>query len=51
MHDSRRVRTYGNESGDLLSVFNKLYTHTLADGRVGLFRLDADLLEDDTLCV
>jgi hypothetical protein len=43
--------TYGNKSGDLLSVLNELHTHALADGRVGLFGFDANLLEDDALCV
>jgi hypothetical protein len=45
------MRTYGNESGDLLSVLDELHTHTLADGRIGLLRFNADLFEDDALRV
>ena len=48
---SIEARTYGNESGDLLSVLDELDTDTLSDGRVGLLSLDTDLFEDDTLGV
>ena len=48
---TRLERAYRDESSDLLSVLNELHTHTLADGRVGLLRLNTDLLEDYTLGV
>src|SRR5688572_3666170 len=38
-----------HEGGDLLSVLDQLDTDALANGRVGLFRLDADFLQDDAL--
>ena len=49
--DDNRKRTHGHESGDLLPVLDELDAHALADGGIGLLRLDADLLEDDALCV
>jgi hypothetical protein len=46
-----KEKTHGDESGDLLSVLDELHAHTLADGRIRLFCLDANLLEDNALCV
>mmetsp|Transcript_8054 Transcript_8054/g.22340 ORF Transcript_8054/g.22340 Transcript_8054/m.22340 type:complete len:215 (-) Transcript_8054:39-683(-) len=40
-----------HESRDLLAVLDELDAAALADGRVRLLRFDADLLDDDTLCV
>ena len=45
------IYTHGDEGGDLLSVLDKLHTDALADGRVGLLGLDADLLEHNALSV
>ena len=45
------VRAYGNESRNLLSVLDKLHTDALADGRVGLLGLNADLLQHNAFCV
>ena len=43
--------TYRDESSDLFSILDELYTHTLADGRIGLLGFNANLLEYDTLRV
>ena len=43
--------THRHESGDLLAVLDKLHTDALADGRVGLLGLNADLLKHDALRV
>lgn len=51
MNDEGRLDTYGYESSDLLSVLDELHTDTLPDGRVGLFGLDTDFFEDDSLRV
>lgn len=39
------------ESSDLLPVLDELYPNTLSDGRVRLFGLNTNFLEDDTLGV
>lgn len=39
------------ESSDLLSILDELYPNALSNGRVGLFGLDTNFLEDDTLGV
>ena len=50
MH-SVESRTYRDESSDLLSVLDELYTDTLANGRVRLLGLYTDLFKDDAFCV
>ena len=41
--------TYRNESSDLLSVLNELYTDAFSDSRVRLLGFDTDLLQNDAL--
>ena len=41
----------GYEGSNLLSILNKLNTHTLSDSGVGLLGLNTELLEDDALGV
>merc|ERR1711981_70886 len=40
-----------NERSNTLTVFDELHADALSDGRVGLFRLDANLLHHDALGV
>lgn len=43
------IATHRNESGDLLSVLNELYTDAFSDGRVGLLGFDTNLFQNDAL--
>lgn len=47
----RVPRFQRTESSDLLSVLDQLNSDAFSNGRVGLFGLDTDLLEHDTLGV
>ena len=43
--------TYGHECSDLFAVLDQLDTNAFSDGRVWLFGLDSNLLENDALSV